>query len=139
MPTSGIKPDALDELAKRSSHVVFSAKTAKPLSRSNIVTICPNRITITYGGFMGNEEYPLPIDNVIGARINSGMIFSTLIIETFGYQKPDPIKYLLTKDARLARRYILALVECNKNKIDLTGYSLSELKNKLKLIGMVRH
>lgn len=41
-------------------------------------------------------------------------------------------------EARRARRYILALVECKKNAIDLSHYDISELKEKLNRIGKVQ-
>jgi hypothetical protein len=64
---------------------------------------------------------------------------ATLSIDTFGISKPDPIKNLRVDEARLARRYILALVECKKSKIDISGMELDELKAKLKNIGIVQY
>lgn len=131
--------DKLDELATRSSYVIFEAKTRKLFDLfPNVITICPNRITISYSVLFRKYEYPLPIENVTGARIARGFLYSTLLIETFGYEKPEPLRNMKTHDARLARRYILGLVECKKNNVDLSNHNLSELREKLNKIGMVR-
>lgn len=104
-----------------------------------MITICPNRVTITYRSLLSNFEYPIPLENLVGARITSGIFYSSLFINTFGYDTPKPLTKLKRKDARLARRYILALVECKKNGVDLTKYKIGELKKKLKELGEVHH
>lgn len=134
------KDDRLTQLVRSSQNVIFATQTKRPFDPlPDTLTICPNRITITYAGIFGSSEYPLPIENVTEARINTGLVFATLFIETFGLEKPKPLRYLPKEEARLARRYILALVECNRNKVDLSGYNLNELRKYLKQIGKVRH
>jgi hypothetical protein len=134
------KKSLLDNIAERSGYVIFEAKSKRFLDFTpNKITICPNRITIVYNNFFGKDEYPLPIENVIGARINRGFASSSLIIETFGYEKPEPFSHMSTRDARLARRYILALVECKKSDINLLDYGIEELRKKLSEIGTVRY
>jgi len=138
--TNVSKDDRLTLLAASSGNVIFATQTKRPFDFApDTLTICPNRITITYGSLFGSNERPLPIENVIGSHVSSGLFYATLFIETFGLEKPEPLRYLSKDDARLARRYTLALVECSKNKIDLSGHSLAELRDFLGQIGMVHH
>jgi hypothetical protein len=131
--------DDLDTLAKWSKFVIFEAGSIFPFKFfPDRITICPNRITITYRGLFSREEFPIPIENLTGARVYRNLFFASLIIETFRYDRPAPLQYLKIHDARLARRYILALVECRKNGIDLTKHDISTIRDKLKEIGMVR-
>ena len=105
----------------------------------NKITICPNRVTITYNTLLSRDEYPMPMESITGARIYNDFWYATLNIDTFGVQKPEPLRYLGINDARLARRYILALIECKKADIKLPFSDIDALREKLKNIGMVRH
>lgn len=135
------KTDALEKLerlAQRAGWIIFELKSSTWPSFSR-VTICPNRVTVSTSGWFSKDEYPIPIENVTGARIfKGGPFFATLHIETFGFSKPEPINKVKVNDARLARRYILALVECKKAGIDLAHYDLPNLREKLNSIGTVR-
>lgn len=129
----------LDTLAARSSLIIFETKSTIPLSFTTTkLTICPNRVTITQRGMFSREEYPIPIESIIGARIYAGIIFASLYLETFGYTKPKPVRHLRVNNARLARRYILALIDCKKNNVEISTHKLSDLREKLKKIGRVR-
>ncbi|MBN1168444.1 hypothetical protein JXA63_00985 [Candidatus Woesebacteria bacterium] len=131
----------LDNLARKARWIIFecSSKSSFLSASKDRLTICPNRVTITKKSLFTMDEYPMPIENVTSARVYSHFRNASLIIETFGVPTPDPVKNLDVNDARLARRYIQALVQCKKNNIDLTHLSLEELKNKLKRIGMVQY
>jgi len=131
----------LDELERRANMILFEARSQKPmLSRyRDEITICLNRVTITRGGKRAGEEHPMPIENITSARVYRRFRLATLDIDTFGVQKPDPVVAMKVDEARLARRYILALIECKKANIDLTGLDIERVRKKLKNIGMVRY
>lgn len=129
----------LDILVEKSRKIIFEAKSIFPFELfPDKITICPNRITITRNSIFSRFEYPIQIENLTGARIYRTIFFATLYIDTFGLAAPEPIRFLKVNDARLARRYILALIECKKANIDLSKYSTEELREKLKKIGKVR-
>jgi len=130
----------LNHLVEKSQKVVFEAHSVFPFTLfPNRISVCLNRVTITYQNLFAKEEFPLLIENITGARIFRSFLFSSLLIDTFGLKStPDPLKYLKHKDARFARRYILALIECKKSDVDLSVFSLEEIREKLKTIGMVR-
>ena len=132
-------PPKLQDLAREARSVIFETKTVFPFDLfPNTLTICPNRVTITDHGFLYSNEYPIPIEVITGARLYKTLFFASLTIETFGYCKPPALKYLKTHHARLARRYILALIECHHQNINLSHYHPAELRLLLKEIGMVR-
>jgi len=132
--------DKLENLAKKANLIVFEASSVSPLFSpfKNKITICPNRVTITYNSFFVKDEFPMPIENITGARVARSLLLATLYIDTFGIARPDPFGHLRINDARLARRYILALIECKKANIDLPCGDMASLREKLKSIGMVR-
>lgn len=131
--------DELDVLIRRTGTVIYDVRNHLPLDPyPEKLTICPNRINLTVSNLFSKQEFPIPIENITGARLSRTMFFATLTIETFGYEKPPPIKYMKINEARMARRYILALVECKKNGINLNNYELSQLKEKLRRIGKVQ-
>lgn len=130
----------IDNLIKKANLIIFKTNSVFPILNSlkSKIAITLNRVTITYNGFLTRSEYPMPIENVTGARISQDFLFATLFIDTFGIEKPDPLRYLKITDARLARRYILALIECKKANIDLPLDDIRKLRETLKNIGMVR-
>lgn len=133
--------DKLDELIKRAGFIIFeisSKTTVLSLLRSKLV-IAPNRLTIIKRGLFYTDEYPMPIENITDAFVYTHFASASLTIETFGIPKPDPMKHLKVNDARLARRYILGLIECKKAGIDLSGMDVTDLREKLKSIGTVRY
>lgn len=128
----------LDTLALESGSIIFRTGSVFPFKIfPTTLTISPTRVTITETGLYTKDEYPIPIDFISGARIFRTLFFATMIIEVFRYEKPPTISFLRPEEARLARRYILALVDCRKNNINLAGYSAEELRAKLKKIGKV--
>lgn len=130
----------LDRLVEKSAIIIFETQSVKWLWHPKVtITVCPNRVTITKSSFFGHEECPLQIESITGAKIYQSLVFASLSIDTFGVEeKPEKVRFLRRSDARLVRRYILALIECKKSNIDLSNYKAAELKEKLKTIGMVR-
>lgn len=133
------KTDKLSIMADLSREVLFEAKSVYPFELfPDKITICLNRITITYVKPFSRDERPIPIEYLNTAHVTAGVFFATLSIETFGVDRPNPIHFLKIDDARTARRYILALVECKKNGINFGDYNIKEIKQKLLTIGKVR-
>lgn len=133
------KTDKLSVLADLSHEVLFEAKSVYPYELwPDKITICLNRITITYKKPFSVDERPIPIEYLNTAHVTKGLFFASLSIETFGVEKPNPIHHLKIDDARIARRYILGLIECKKNGINFADYEMGEIKQKLQEIGKVR-
>ncbi len=131
--------DKLSMLAERANKIIFEAKSVFPFELfPDKITICLNRVTITYKRPYYLDERPLPIEFINVAHVTRGIFFASLSIETFGVEKPAPISHLKIDEAREARRYILALIECKKNNVDFGQYSLDEIRKKLQSIGRVR-
>jgi hypothetical protein len=130
----------LDDLVRKSHCVIFQTHSIFPFDLyPNGVTICIDKVIFVYRGFGTRDEFPILIESITGARVTKTLFFSSLSIETFGFKiTPEPVKYLRHTDARLARRYILALIECKKANVDLNDYAIEEIQEKLKDIGMVR-
>jgi len=126
--------EKLNELEKKARIILFEAQSQRPMFSKyrDEITICLNRVTITRGGKYSGDEYPMPIENITSARVFRRFRFATLEIDTFGIVKPDPIGNMKVDDARLARRYILALIECKKANIDLSGMKVESIREKLK-------
>ncbi|EKE05045.1 MAG: hypothetical protein ACD_19C00426G0067 [uncultured bacterium] len=133
------KTDKLSILADLAHEILFEAKSVYPYELwPDKITICLNRITITYVTPFSKDERPIPIEYLNTAHVTRGMFFASLSIETFGVEKPNPIHHLRIDDARIARRYILGLIECKKNGVNFGEYNMNEIKEKLQDLGKVR-
>lgn len=138
-PKKETQKNDLDILVEKSGKVIFRTSSVFPFDIfPNVITICPDKITVTHRELAMRSEYPLLLESVTGARIGQGLYFATLYIDTFGVKDPPPpINYMRKSQARLARRYILGLIECKKSNLDLNKYPVDELKEKLLKIGRV--
>jgi hypothetical protein len=133
------EPFTLDSLVERARKVIFEAHSSFPkILYPDRIIVSLNRVTIIKQNLFLREEYPIMIDSVTGARVSRSLLHASLTIDTFGPKAPDPIRFLRISQARLARRYILALIECKKSNIDLSAFTQEELRRKLLEIGMVR-
>lgn len=132
--------DKLNELEKRAKIILFEAQSQRPLftRHRDRITICLNRVTITRGSKYAGDEFPMPIENITSARVYRNFRFASLEIDTFGVLKPDPLKSMKVDDARVARRFILGLIDCRKAGVDLYKMDIERIKEKLMKIGMVR-
>lgn len=135
------KEEKIDDLAERAHWIIFEASTLPSFFRpyKDKITICPNRVTISRRWLFDRDEYPMPIENITNASVHTHFLRASVVIETFGIIKPEPLTNLRIDDARLIRRYILALIECKKANIDLSDFDLNSLREKLKEIGTVQH
>ena len=131
---------SLDKLVGTATGSLYEIRSKRPFDFwPDRVTIFINRVTLSYKSFWATDEFPILIESITGARVYRSGISASLSIDTFGFKdNPKPITGLKQREARLARRYILALVECKKAKIDLSEYDLEELRVKLLNIGKVR-
>ena len=132
----------LQQLEKIGKYIIFEAEAVSlfgVFKGNDKITICTNRVAITRQTWFSNTEKPMTIESITGASVFRHLMYASLSITTFGIQKPEPLTRLRIHDARLARRYILALVECKKAGIDLTKFDLEELKERLKNLGVVRY
>lgn len=134
------KPPETDikTLSQESDVVIYQTKGVFPFAlfpRKVIVT--PTRVTIIVPNLLTKDEYPVPIDFIAGARVYRSVFFASLMLETFRYDTPPPVNFLTYRGAVNARKYILALVDCWRNNVDITKYSPDELRQKLLSIGKV--
>lgn len=133
------KTDKLNVLADLSREILFEAKSVYPYELfPDKITICLNRITITYKKPFSLDERPIPVEYLNTAHVTRGLFFASLSIETFGVERPNPIHHLKIDDANTARRYILGLIECKKNGVNYVEYDIEEIKEKLLEIGQIR-
>ena len=64
------------------------------------------------------------------------VFFSTLRVEIAGYEtNPPDLTMLWPEDANRIKRYVLALLEAKKRRIDLTVLDKKSLQNKLEELG----
>ena len=131
----------IDKLTRGSHRTIFKATAVFPFDFfPDTIIIDENKVDIIVTTFFVTEQmYSIPIQNIIGADAMISLFFGTLTLETTGYKKsPPPITHLWNTDAVKARRYINALVMCNKDKIDLSKLEIPYLCQKLDEIGKAR-
>lgn len=131
----------LDQLVSKSNRVLMRVTAVFPFDFfPNTVVIDENKVDLVYRTFFFSQQvFSILTKNINFVTIEAGPIFATLIMEVKGFeQNPLPIRYLWKNDAIRARRMIMGLVACAHENINLSVFTLRELKRKVEEIGIAR-
>ena len=127
----------LEQLSDITKHIIYKAKTVFPFDLfPNTVILDINKLSINYHGLIRRDEFPVLIEDVKNIQTYHGLFFSTLRVEIAGYEtNPPDLTMLWPEDANRIKRYVLALLEAKKRRIDLTVLDKKSLQNKLEELG----
>jgi len=125
-------------LSKSDINPLFQLSTFFPLKFFPVhIVINTDRVNITYRDFMRSGQIvTLTVDILQEISVESGPLFSTLILETNKAMEPVvTVKYLKKDEALKARRIIQGLITAKKNDVDLESVPIRELASKLENLG----
>lgn len=130
----------LDKIAQSTEDKLYELSSVFPFDLfPNKVIIGQKQIILIYKQFFfASQVYNFLIQDILAPVVSSSVFFATLRIELGpgGFkQNPPSIRYLKKNEALKARRIIMGLIICNKEKIDLSGLSPSEIAEKTEEIG----
>lgn len=130
----------LEKLAQMTEGRLFKLSAVFPFDFfPNTVFIEQKQIVLVYRQFFwSSQEYHILIEDVLTPIVESGVFFSTLKIQigSGGFQQdPPPISFLRKSEALRAKRIIVGLLICHKEKIDFSNMSSHEILTKVEEIG----
>jgi hypothetical protein len=127
----------LDELVRKTRIIIFEARSVFPFDLfPDKVAVDASKVTVTHNFFLSSNVFPIPIETVNAVEAHFGVFFASVRIEIQGFnQNPEIVRFLWNSDARRLKRFILALIKCQKRGIDLSRISPDELETKLEEIG----
>lgn len=138
-----LKTNKLDKVTQQTNDKLFEITSVFPFDLfPNKVIIGQKQIVLVYRQFFfASQVYNFLIQDILTPVVGSSVFFSTLRIELGpgGFQQnPPSIKYLRKKEALKARRIIMGLIICEREKVDLVGIPPGELVLKVEEIGRMR-
>lgn len=128
------------QIYQHSDEIIFGLRSVFPLQLfPDAIVIDYVKVDIVYGIFFKTQKiFPILIQDITTVKISYGILFATLSFEVRGYEKnPQPVGFLKKDEAITARRIIMGLIACKRNKVDLTQLSPGEAAEKLEEIGSV--
>lgn len=130
----------LDKLADMTEGRLFAFSSVFPFDFfPNQIIIEQKQIVIIYRQFFwSSQEYHVLIEDILTPIVENGVFFSTLKLQLGpgGFQQdPPPISFLKKAEASKAKRIIVGLLICHKEKIDFSGMKPSEIVKKVEEIG----
>ena len=131
-----IGSSSIDVAVEHNSTPLYTLRTVFPFTLfPNVIRIYENRVVIIFKYFLFRYELPILLAYLKSVTASASAFFSTMHFEVTGAeQNPTAVYYLKRDEALYARRLITGLILCNKQRIDLTGSSRSEIvKSALKL------
>lgn len=126
-----------DELMKKSTEVLFSAKSVFPFDFfPTEITVTIHKVDIVYNSFYTRTIQPVYIQNISDVFVTRGFLFSTLTIVDAGFTNHTlVVKNMKNEDALEAMKVIQGLVVSTKQRIDLTQIEMQDLAEKVRVIG----
>ncbi|EKD86870.1 MAG: hypothetical protein ACD_37C00118G0003 [uncultured bacterium] len=133
----------LDDLAEMTENRLYKLTAVFPFDFfPNQIYIEEKQIIIIYKQFFfTSQDYHILIEDILMPIVETSLFFATLKIEMGpgGFQQnPPPIQFLRKKQALRAKRIIVGLLVCHKEKINLSSFNNKELLGKLEEIGRFR-
>ena len=129
--------DKLNKIVTESNHIIYELSSVFPFQLfPDKVIIDENKITIARKELFFKRVYSIMYDDILTVRVNRGILFAAIEFKVKRFGKNiRPITYLSPKDAAMAKKYIVALVEAKKAKIDMSKLSVDQIREKLEEIG----
>jgi len=130
----------LEKLEKVTRKEIFVANCVFPFDFfPDKIIIDLNTVTVIKRYLLSRYVFPLHIEDIKTVRDNWGPFFASLEIEASGFKKnPPKLKFLQHKDATRARMYINALMDLNRQGIDIEKLSKDEIIKKLEEISKLQ-
>lgn len=129
--------DKLGKLIDKTNSIIYEISSFFPFQLfPDRVIIDENKVTIVRKELFFKRVYSIMFEDILTVRVNRGIIFAAIEfkVKRFG-QNIRPITYLLPKEATLAKKYILGLIEAKNAKIDMSKLNVFQIKDKLEEIG----
>lgn len=132
--------EEIDKITTMTEDRLFELSSVFPFDLfPNKIIIGQKQVMLIYRQFFFTSQvYNFLIQDILTPVVSSSVFFSTLRIELGPggfHQNPPSIKYLKKNEALKARRMIMGLIICMKEKIDLSGLSSREIAEKTEEIG----
>lgn len=127
----------LDKLAKETNNVIYQISSVFPFQIfPDKIIIDENKVTIVRKELFFKRTIPIMYKDVLNVKINRGILFAAMEIAVMrSHPGPRPILYLHPKEATLAKKYILGLMETKKANIDISKLTKEQVREKLEKIG----
>ncbi len=133
--------EKIDTLVQENAEILFRASNCFPFDFfPDQIIISREKVDIIYYSFFLTRRFvTVLIDGIYDVNVNTSIFFSSLDIRSNSLvDDVDPISFLKTKDAKIARRIILGLVMAKKQNIDVSVLNTNELKEKMIEVGKSR-
>lgn len=132
----------LDELTQKATGSIYELSSVFPFDFfPNTIYIEQKQLVFIYRQFFwSTQEFHVLFEDILSPIVESGVFFSTLRLQLGpgGFkQDPPPIRYLKKEEALRAKRIIVGLLICNKEKIDFADMTNDEILVKVEKIGSV--
>ncbi len=129
--------DKLNRIVSESGHIIYELSSVFPFQLfPDRVIIDESKVTIARKDLFFKRVYSIMFDDILTVRVNRGILFAAIEfkVKRFGHEI-RPITYLLPKEATLAKKYILGLIEAKKANIDMSKLTVYQIREKLEEIG----
>ena len=129
--------DELGKLIDKTNTAIYEISSVFPFRLfPDKIIIDGNKVTVVRKSLFFKRVFPIMYEDLITVKLNRSFLFAAIEFEIKRIsKKPRPISYLRPKEATLAKKYIMGLVEAKSAKIDLSKLSTQQIREKLEEIG----
>lgn len=131
----------LEEISQTSARVIYQIKTIFPFVLfPDEIIVDEEKVSIIIGNFYQSGYLrSVMIKDISNVSINTSMFFSSCTIVDRNYVEDElVIRFLRRNEAFKMRRILMGLIISDENKVDLSAYSIKDLRKYLEKIGASR-
>ncbi|MFI5241013.1 MAG: hypothetical protein ACHQUA_01115 [Microgenomates group bacterium] len=127
----------LDKIAREANHVIYELSSAFPFQMfPDRIIIDENKVTIVRKDLFFKRVFSIMYDDLLTVRVNRGILFAAMEFDIKRIEKRlRPVTYLDPKEASMAKKYIMGLLEAKKAEIDMSKLNTQGIREKLEQIG----
>lgn len=128
----------LRELQRATHRVIYQVSALFPFDFfPDTIVVSETKVEFIYRYFFATEEvFPVNLHDILTVSISSNPFFSELSMQIVGYEtNPRPIRFLPRYQATLAKNIITGLAIADREGIDLSQYSIEDIRRRAAEIG----
>lgn len=129
----------LEKLVSGTQKLIYEVKSVWPFQLfPDRLIIDESKVTVVRRGLFYKRVIPITFDKLGTVKVNRSFLFASLEFDAKLFTHgPSAVTHLYPKEANMAKKYIIGLMQAVQAGIDLSKLSVEEVREKIEQIGSV--
>jgi hypothetical protein len=127
----------IEKLVADSHKIIYELSSVFPFQLfPDHIIIDTNKVSVVRKQFLYKRAFPILLEDILTIKVSRSLFFASIEFEIRGFeQNPSILTYLWPSQASLAKQYIVGLMKARKDNIDLSLFTIDQLRSEMRKIG----